>query len=188
MNLGGGAGEVDTLRPVRGILQSRQDCIKSRASLVAQMVKNHPVMLETWFDPWAGKIPWRREWLSTPVFWHGEFHELYNCPGGHKESDITELLSFHFTSAFFMVQLSHPCMTTGKTITLTVQTFVDKVMALCSGHMPTTEVRTTSPFVAWVYVTDRNIGGLLNKRLRVGNYQKPYIRSLWREPACSCDF
>ena len=39
MNLGGGAGEVDTLRPVRGILQSRQDCIKSRASLVAQLVE-----------------------------------------------------------------------------------------------------------------------------------------------------
>ena len=26
------------------------------------------------FDPWAGKIFWRRERLSTPVFWHGEFH------------------------------------------------------------------------------------------------------------------
>ena len=33
-------------------------------------------------------------------------------------------------SAFFMVQLSHPYMTTGKTITLTIQTFVDKVMSL----------------------------------------------------------
>ena len=32
--------------------------------------------------------------------------------------------------AFFIVQLSHPCMTTGKTITLTRQTFVDKVMSL----------------------------------------------------------
>ena len=33
-------------------------------------------------------------------------------------------------SAFFMVQLSHPYMTTGKTIALTSQTFVDKVMSL----------------------------------------------------------
>ena len=33
-------------------------------------------------------------------------------------------------SAFFMVQLSHPYMTTGKTITLTVQTFVGKVMSV----------------------------------------------------------
>ena len=32
-------------------------------------------------------------------------------------------------SAFFMVQLSHPYMTTGKTIALTRQTFVDKVMS-----------------------------------------------------------
>ena len=33
-------------------------------------------------------------------------------------------------SAFFMVQLSHPYMTTGKTIALTRQTFVGKVMSL----------------------------------------------------------
>ena len=33
-------------------------------------------------------------------------------------------------SAFFMVQLSHPFMTTGKTIALTRQTFVGKVMYL----------------------------------------------------------
>ena len=33
-------------------------------------------------------------------------------------------------SAFFIVQLSHPYMTTGKTIALTRWTFVDKVMSL----------------------------------------------------------
>ena len=33
-------------------------------------------------------------------------------------------------SAFCMVQLSHPYMTTGKTIALTIQTFVGKVMSL----------------------------------------------------------
>ena len=33
-------------------------------------------------------------------------------------------------SAFFIVQLSHPYMTTGKTITLTMRTFVSKVMSL----------------------------------------------------------
>ena len=26
------------------------------------------------FDPWVGKISWRREWLLTPVFLPGEFH------------------------------------------------------------------------------------------------------------------
>ena len=38
--------------------------------------------------------------------------------------------SILWSSAFFMVQLSHPYMTTGKTITLTRQTFVSKVMSL----------------------------------------------------------
>ena len=33
-------------------------------------------------------------------------------------------------SAFFMVQLSHPYMTTGKTIALTIWTFVEKVISL----------------------------------------------------------
>ena len=27
-------------------------------SLVGQMVKNLPVVQETWFDPWIGNIPW----------------------------------------------------------------------------------------------------------------------------------
>ena len=38
--------------------------------------------------------------------------------------------SIIWRSAFFIVQLSHPYMTTGKTITLTRQTFVCKVMSL----------------------------------------------------------
>ena len=36
----------------------------------------------------------------------------------------------HQCSAFFMVQLSHPYMTTGKTIALTIHTFVHKVISL----------------------------------------------------------
>ena len=38
--------------------------------------------------------------------------------------------SIFWHSAFFTVQFSHPCMTTGKTITLTRQTFVGKVISL----------------------------------------------------------
>ena len=38
-------------------------------------------------------------------------------------------------SAFFTVQLSHPYMTTGKTIALTRQTFVGKVMSLLSNML-----------------------------------------------------
>ena len=39
-------------------------------------------------------------------------------------------------SAFFMIQLSHPYMTTGKTIALTIQTFVSKVMSLLFNTLP----------------------------------------------------
>ena len=38
--------------------------------------------------------------------------------------------SILWCSAFFIVQLSYPYLTTGKTITLTRRTFVDKVMSL----------------------------------------------------------
>ena len=48
------------------------------------------------FDPWVGKIPWRRERLPTPAFWPAKFQGLYN-PWGRKESDTTEQLSLNFT-------------------------------------------------------------------------------------------
>ena len=47
---------------------------------------------EAGFDPLVGQIPWRREWLPTPVFWPGELHGLYGLWGG-KESDTTKQLS-----------------------------------------------------------------------------------------------
>ena len=64
----------------------------SWASLVAQLVKNPFIMWRPESDPWVGKIPWRWERLPTPVFWLGEFHELYS-PWGHKELDMTERLT-----------------------------------------------------------------------------------------------
>ena len=64
----------------------------SWASLVAQLVKNLPVMWQTWVWSLGWEDPRRRERLPTPVFWPGEFHGLYS-PWGHKESDTTEQLS-----------------------------------------------------------------------------------------------
>ena len=48
----------------------------SWASLVAQLGRNPSAMWKPWFDPWVGKIPWRRERLPTPVFWPGEFRTI----------------------------------------------------------------------------------------------------------------
>ena len=59
------------------------------ASLVGQLVKNQPAMQE--FDPWVGKITWRRKKLPTSVFWFRE--------QGCKKLDMTECLSLHFCYA-----------------------------------------------------------------------------------------
>ena len=49
------------------------------------------------FDPWVGKIPWRREWQPAPVFLPGESHGQKSVAGYHsrglKESDTTERLT-----------------------------------------------------------------------------------------------
>ena len=49
---------------------------------------------------------------------------------GHKSLLHSSKASILQCSAFFMVQLAHPYMTTGKTIALTRWTFVGKVMSL----------------------------------------------------------
>ena len=51
-------------------------------------------------------------------------------PRDSQESSPTSKASILRHSAFFTVQLSHPYMTTGKTIALTRWTFVDKVLSL----------------------------------------------------------
>ena len=47
------------------------------------------------FDPWVGKIPWRREWQPTPVFLPGESHGQRRLAGyspwGLKGLDLTEV-------------------------------------------------------------------------------------------------
>ena len=62
--------------------------------LMAQMVKNPPAMQETGFDPWVGKIPWRRAWQPTSVFLPGESHGQRSLAGyspwGRTESYTTE--------------------------------------------------------------------------------------------------
>ena len=46
------------------------------------------------FDPWVGKIPWRRKWQAAPIFLSGESHGqrgLVGCSlSDHKKLDATE--------------------------------------------------------------------------------------------------
>ena len=69
----------------------------------------------------SGLISSRMEWLDLLAV-QGTLKSLLQ----HHSSKASIL----WCSAFFTVQLSHPYMTTGKTIVLTRQTFVDKVMSL----------------------------------------------------------
>ena len=69
----------------------------------------------------TGLISFRMDWLDLLAV-QGTLKSLLQ----HHSSKASILQS----SAFFMLQLSHPYMTTGKTIALIIQTFVGKVMSL----------------------------------------------------------
>ena len=71
-------------------------------------------------NEYSGLISFRIDWFDLLV--QGTLKSLLQ----HHSSKASVLQH----SAFFIVQLSHPYMTTGKTIALTRQTFVGKVMSL----------------------------------------------------------
>ena len=51
---------------------------------MALVVKNLPANagdIETWFNSWVKKIPWKRAWQRTPVFLPGEFHGQRSLAG-----------------------------------------------------------------------------------------------------------
>ena len=68
-----------------------------------------------------GLISFRMDWLGLLAV-QGTLKSLFQ----HRSSKASILLHL----AFFIVQLSHPYMTTGKTIALTRQTFIGKAMSL----------------------------------------------------------
>ena len=72
----------------------------------------------------SGLISFRMDWLELLAV-QGTLKSLLQTP---QFKSIN--LSTEECSAFFTVQLSHPYMTTGKTIALTRRTFVGKVMSL----------------------------------------------------------
>ena len=68
------------------------------------------------FDPWVGKIPWRRKWQPTPVFLTGEPHVQRSLvgysPWGCQELDSTGRLSTQIkqitSGKFHITQESQP--------------------------------------------------------------------------------
>ena len=59
------------------------------------MVKNLPCNAgDAGFDPWVGKIPWRRKWQPTPEFLseisHGQGSLADHSPWGRRALDMTD--------------------------------------------------------------------------------------------------
>ena len=98
-----------------------------------RVFSNEPILHIRWPKDWSfsfsirpsneysGLISFRMDWLDLPAV-QGTLKSLLQ----HQSSKA----SFLWCSVFFIVQLSHPHMTTGKTISLTRWTFFGKIMSL----------------------------------------------------------
>ena len=92
---------------------------------------------------YSGLISFRIDWFDLPAV-QGTLKSLLQ----HHSSKASIL----WCSAFFMVQLSHLYMTTGKTIALTIQSFVGKVMSLLFN--------TLSRFVVAFLLSSKHLGSI----------------------------
>ena len=91
-----------------------------RVSASASVLPSVHWNIPEYYNKYSGLISFRMDSLDRAV-----------------QRTLKSLLQYHSLkasifrhSAFFIVQLSHPYMTTGKTIALTRQTFIGKVMSL----------------------------------------------------------
>ena len=98
-------------------------------------------------NEYSGLIPFRTDWFNLPAV------QEYLKSLLQQHSSKVPILQH---SAFFRVQLSHPYMTTGKTIALTRWTFVSKVMSLLFNMLSRLVIvflQGVSVFYFWAAVT-----------------------------------
>ena len=116
-------------------------------------------------NEYSGLISFRMDWLDLLAV-----QETLNSLLQHHSSKASILQH----SAFFIVQLSHPHMTTGKTTALTRRAFVDKVISLRSCMRQGAQGWCTG-------ITQRDgMGREVGGRFRMGNTCKPMADS------CQC--
>ena len=108
-----------------------------------------------------GLISFRMDWLDLLAV-QGTLKSLLQ----HHSSKASILQH----SAFFIVQLSHPYMTTGKTIALTRWTFVGKVMSLLFNMLSTLVItflpRSKRLLISWLQLSSSVIFGAQKNKLR----------------------
>ena len=94
------------------------------------------------FDPWVGKIPWRRQWHPTPVLLPGQSHGWRSLvgwsPWGRWGSDTTERLHFHFH--YFIWRMILPR-----------DTYTAK---FCAGLQSEVCTRTGNGSIVWFYLSE----------------------------------
>ena len=125
------------------------------------------------FHEYSGLISFRIDWLDLLAV----------------QGTLKSLLQYHSSeasilwySAFFLVQLSHPYMTTGKTIALTRWTSVDKVMSLLFNMLSRLVIaflpRSKCLLISWLLIIIDNICNVFDRILLIINLKiSSYISS-----------
>ena len=124
---------IESVMPSSHLILCRPLLLLPPIPLSIRVLSNESTLHMRWPKYWSfrftispskehpGLISFRMDWLDLLAV-HGTLKSLLQ----HHSSKASILRC----SAFFTVQLSHPYMTTGKTIALTRRTFVGKVMSL----------------------------------------------------------
>ena len=76
----GGQQSMGLQRVKRKLATERSTATSSLGFPGSSAVKNPPANAGR-LDPWVGKIPWRRKWQPTPVFFPGESHGQRSLAG-----------------------------------------------------------------------------------------------------------
>ena len=147
----------DSLLP-HGLRHARLFCPPGSPSLLKLMsielvmlfnhlILCHPLLLlpsifpsiRVFSNEWALHIKWSKDWsfricpsneYSGLISFRTDWFDLLSVQGTPKSLQHHNLkASVLQCSTFLIIQFSHPYMTTGKTIALTIQTFVGKVMS-----------------------------------------------------------
>ena len=124
---------IELVMPTNHLILSRPLLLLPSIFPSIRVFSNELVLHTTWPKYWtfsfsispsneySGPISFGMDWLDLFAV-----QGTLKCPLQHHSSKASILPC----SAFFIIQLSHPYMTTGKTIALTKRTFVGKVMSL----------------------------------------------------------
>ena len=148
---------IESMMPANHLILCRPLLLPPSIFPSIRVFSNESVLCIRWTNYWSfsfnispskeysGLISFRIDWLDLLAV-QGTLKSLLQ----HHSSKA----SIFWHSAFFIVQLSHSYMTTGKTIALTRQTFVGKVMSLLFNVLSRLVIaflpRSKCPLISWL--------------------------------------